>query len=241
MKREIPILFSTPMVQAILAGRKTQTRRVVKDFMLQENEDPEIEEFLKVTVLKSPYGTFGDLLWVRETTKVGTWNHEDHKVAFDYKASPELVKTPWCNYEDIQKFEDLAEKLYDQLDTLGFLPLVNEKTETFNYKWEAGKSPFYWTPSIFMPKEATRIWLENTNVKIERLKDITEQDAIAEGVEPVEGGFKNYLQKPRMLQGLKNWPTAKQSFMSLWESINGVGSSDLNPWVWVISYKRIEK
>jgi hypothetical protein len=132
MKKQIPILFSTSMVQAILEGRKTQTRRVIKDLVIDEESGStyylkhkvafDIHNWKEDILRYCPYGIAEDLLWVRETTKVGSWNHEEFKVAYDYKASPELTKTPWCEFEDIGAFDDLLARLMDKLDELGVEP-----------------------------------------------------------------------------------------------------------------------
>lgn len=194
--KEIPILFSTPMVQAILAGRKTQTRRVVKDKLLQSNKDEFEEEFLLATMAKCPYGQVGDVLWVRETFGQGVSGK------YYYKTKNDMVT------------DELAEQLV--------------------IRW---KSP------RFMTKNAARIWLRITNVRVERLQDISEEDAVAEGVD--NWTWKN-MATPQ------NWmdytdPTspplcsAYDSFCSLWDSINGEQSWNDNPWVWVIKFERIEK
>ena len=98
-----------------------------------------------------------------------------------------------------------------------------------------------WKPSIHMPKAAARIWLEITEIKIERLKNISEEDAKAEGVEIIADGFKNYAKVPKIISTLQCFDKAYYSFLSLWESINGYESSELNPWVWVITFKKVEK
>ncbi len=155
-----PILFSTPMVQAILSGRKTQTRRVIKrftDFGITDH---------------CAYGKVGDILWVRET-----WQKVEH---------PEL------------KYRYRADHL-------------NPTSVT-------------WKPSIFMPKDACRIFLEVTEIKVERLQDISEEDAIAEGVE-VPTYKETELAK------------YKTNFSILWEFINGEESWESNPWVWAITFK----
>lgn len=89
----------------------------------------------------------------------------------------------------------------------------------------------HWKPSIFMPRWASRITLEITGVRVERLNEISEEDAIAEGVEPLSHGFKNYLGADLQCGD------ARMSYMSLWESINGAGSWAKNPWVWCISFQ----
>lgn len=184
------------MVQAILAGRKTQTRRVVKDKLLQSNKDEFEEEFLLATMAKCPYGQVGDVLWVRETFGQGVSGK------YYYKTKNDMVT------------DELAEQLV--------------------IRW---KSP------RFMTKNAARIWLRITNVRVERLQDISEEDAVAEGVD--NWTWKN-MATPQ------NWmdytdPTspplcsAYDSFCSLWDSINGEQSWNDNPWVWVIKFERIEK
>lgn len=94
-----------------------------------------------------------------------------------------------------------------------------------------------WKPSLFMPKEACRIWLEVTNVRLERLQDISEEDAIAEGVisEKIDAihKWKDYSRQGYL-------PIAKFSFFSLWEKINGKESVSENPWVWVYEFKKVE-
>jgi hypothetical protein len=177
MKKEHPILFSTPMVQAILEGRKTQTRRILKPKPIA-NEIVESNQWKRYThvsrkeiianpgfyeiksVHKCPYGETGDLLWVRETFT------EWPKGEFQFRASTRSGD-------------------------------------------ELGK----WKPSIHMPKVAARIWLEITEVKVERLQDISYADAKAEGVE------------------------LPHNFYELWVKINGYESWMTNPWVWVVKFK----
>ena len=192
-----PILFSTEMVQAILAGRKTQTRRVMKP---QPSENVLWSSFGFSTLtpenhiegrgnfpegygskfFKLKYGKPGDLLWVRESfVKFETFN----ETLFSYKASPKT-----------------------DLD-------VN------------------WRPSIHMPKDACRIWLRITNIDVERLKNITEEDAIAEGVEKEEEYFLNYKGNNFV------YDNAIGSFKSLWQSINGDQSWRDNPFVWVVEFE----
>ena len=194
------------MVQAILAGRKTQTRRVVKDDLLidsvgnlcggtinyGQNLDgtPNFKNYAKC---KCPYGQPGDVLWVRETSFYDVDN-EEHRYAADMCKS------------DIEFFKG------------------------------------FWKPSIHMPKAAARIWLEITNVRVERLQEISEEDAIGEGVEiihtaePTVHVYKKYNIKEYL--GTTN-PVV--SFTTLWHSINGPESWNSNPWVWVVEFKQINK
>lgn len=253
-----PILFSTEMVQAILEGRKGQTRRKFKDevfpneseliYVTDTNDGRKLYHFGIKGKQPCPHQgvigeyTKGDVLWVRETWKPGAWNDEDYKVAFDYKASPEIKKTPWSHYADIDRFEQHHTKWIEMLCKMGIEPRkIDTQEERVYWKWLPGQSPFKWQPSIFMPKEACRIFLEVTDVRIERLKNITKLDARNEGISWwVESGrprFKNYLNDGNG----DSFGKAIASFASLWESINGSDSWDKNPWVWVTDFKRIEK
>jgi hypothetical protein len=206
------------MVQAIMEGRKTQTRRIVKPQPPDgcEDNDPCIDwcefdhkkGFQKCYVswetslhpdgfhtVVCPYGKVGDVLWVRETWAPLFVEHG----ATAYKASV-------LNLNGINIKEHIVE----------------------------GR----WRPSIHIPKSRSRIFLEITSIKVERLNDITEKAAIAEGVENHELLFryKDYREADTF------WFTkAVNSFRSLWESINGAESWDSNPWVWVIEFKQIKK
>lgn len=194
-----PILFSTPMVKAILNGKKTQTRRIIKDktalewlnglFMPQYVASRE-NRF-------SPYGYDKDLLWVRETFLL-----DEEEGAYLFKA-------------------DMDQHNIDYL------------------KGE-------WKPSIHMPKAACRLWLEIVDVRAERLQDISEHDAIEEGVlsyTDVTGTrYKDYLTDPSGYgdpdHDFPTVGTAVESYATLWEKINGPGSWAKNDWVWVVEFKR---
>lgn len=188
--KERPILFSGPMVRAILDGRKTQTRRVIKGEhtnvfwnsivvngyggWTNEHGSP----------VRCPYGKPGDRLWVRET--------------FSYR-----------DYGDIGSHDlDKSERWY----------------------WADGSQPTHgnWTrpkPSIHMPRWASRITLKITDMRVERLQDISHRDALAEGVD-------YDVSKPD--------GSPLQRFQQLWESLNGPESWIDNPWVWVVEFKHIE-
>lgn len=238
-----PILFSTPMVQAILEGRKTQTRRIIKSrhesglFRIGKANDATITEITSLdwderpkndtTNDIKPIANIGDILWVRETWKPGSWR-EDGRVAIDYKASPELTHTPWIY---LKGFERYFQKWTDELLKNGSVP-----DETGIHHWYAGKSPLSWKPSIFMPKEASRIFLEVTNVRVEVLQAISEAESIFEGVQLFDTNlYKDYENKHNYLSH------ARISFASLWDSINGFDSWESNPWVWVYEFKVVEK
>jgi hypothetical protein len=206
--KQRPILFSTEMVQAILAGRKTQTRRVVKG--LESLKNPYFQSLVQhatgsitfsslesneVIEPKNPYGQVGDVLWVRETwaRAIGSKELTPFEKATAVEISPERF--------------------------IVFKAESKEETHPEHPEW--GKKR--WKPSIHMPKNAARIWLRITNVRVELLQDISYEDIKAEGA--AEFGCTTHR---------LNWQT-------LWQSINGIDSWNANPWVWVIEFERIEK
>jgi hypothetical protein len=197
--KERPILFSAPMVRSILAGTKTQTRRVVKHPLLcnlsfiVDCSDGWWGDEKGEGQARCPHGKPGDRLWVRESW-AAPHNFDAHRPA-DIPAS-----TRWH---------------YAATEELGGL---------------RGR------PSIHMPRCASRITMEVTGVRVERLQDISEADAVAEGTPCyVCGGPMNGLSEADC-HCFHN--KAKPSdYRALWESINGPGSWDLNPWVWAVDFK----
>jgi hypothetical protein len=212
----IPILFSTIMLQAIIEDRKTQTRRLINP---QPNENG-------ISYMKNP--------------------------PIDWE---QVYKTEWKPWKlETDEGETIALNCpYGQIgDVLWvretFAPILDLKEkplpDAFIYRADFGDEPveWNWKPNIFMPKKACRIFLEITNVRVERLRDISEKDTLKEGIEfnffRGQGvGWKVYG------RGTENQMTAipRISFMSLWVSINGEQSWNDNPWVWAIEFKRIEK
>ena len=203
MQRFKPILFSTPMVQAILEGRKSMTRRIIKtdakkifwnEIVLNgyggycdEHGNP----------VKSKY-SIGDVLWVRETFRV--IEQDFGKPRYEYKATEKI---------------NLTDK---------------------------------WKPSIFMPFDACRIFLKIKNIRVEELQNISNADAFNEGIEwkikfpeehPDLKYYRDYMFKDRFATGILF--EAKHSFKSLWFKINGRESWEENPFVWVISFEKIDK
>lgn len=196
--KETPILFSTPMVQAILAGRKTMTRRVIKP---QPDDVTDYGDRIVWTpdVTKCPYGDAGDRIWVRETHKI-RFNKATNKYQAMYKCGPIRNVSP------------------DKIS-----PATLQKL--------SGLDPTKWRPSIFLFKEFSRILLKIKNIRVERLQDISEQDAKSEGVELAFRGFTNIIQ-----HGAEPLYPYKYRFIDLWVSINGKQSWDANPYVWVIEF-----
>ena len=212
--KERPILFSSPMVRAILAGAKTQTRRVVKQLQGMDPADVRLArtqggypdgvrpvwecDFCEPDIFSTPcpYGQPGDRLWVRET--------------FDISPEP----TGWEGHHWLTYVAD-----GDRIEV--------DCAEFYMGRLKPGKR----YPSIHMPRWASRIMLEITGVRVERLQDISEQDAAKEGVGP--GYVPNSL-------GSTTCVGYRPMFARAWQDINGPGTWAANPWVWVIEFKRIE-
>jgi hypothetical protein len=207
--KHTPILFSTAMVQAILDGRKTQTRRVVKPQPDGFVDDPHYETIVPYNgkivnglplaksvgglspAIKCPYGQPGDVLWVRET---------------------------WCP------------------------DFIDEVVMRYVYKADNNEDRWKWKPSIHMPREAARLFLRIKSVRVERLLEISEEDALAEGIGRIKVPHRNYelVYRDYLHHGVF-FPVPLPSFTSLWQSINGPESWEANPWVWVVEFERITR
>ncbi|WP_152050928.1 hypothetical protein [Tautonia marina] len=226
-----PILFSAPMVRALLDGRKTQTRRILKGST--EFKGPYNPAYLEAHRNADgwkricPYGQPGDLLWVRETFA----DVNDHGCpAILYKADGVTLD-----------FMDIADYLCED----GSLDYDHPHIKKYHYsQWigdvESGEPYHGFHPSIHMPRWASRLTLELTGVRVERLQDISREDAIAEGIEPVLTGAGErcgWLDYEHREAGTGYYIEPTNSYESLWDSINGSGSSDANPWVWVLEFR----
>lgn len=195
-----PIIFSAPMVRAILSGRKSQTRRIVKPQPELcsgcQSCDFKCNHFV-YPLPKCPYGNIETKLWIRETWRPAM---SDSHQCYAYRA-------------------DLSYKCGK--------PMPDDCENILN-----------WRPSIFMPKEAARIFLEVSQVQIQRLHDISEEDALSEGIEPLDDDQNQYI--PAIANNNAYIASsAKEAFQELWQSINGSESWKSNPWVWVISFEQI--
>jgi hypothetical protein len=217
--KERPILFSAPMVRAVLAGTKTQTRRIAKfppttsAFVVSPERDgkwwPTNRGDYVGGGIVCPYGEPGDRLWVRET-------HAQFAVGNRSGVAPQCVAYRATCDED------------------GGFDYVNNGDEIMRLKVTK------WTPAIYMPRWASRITLEVTRVRVERLHDITEEDARAEGVEAMDGMFDEVeLCRIAKIAG-SSYEDARGWFAALWCQINGEDSWRANPWVWVVEFKRME-
>lgn len=238
--RELPIPFSAPMVPPALDGRKTKTRRVVRPQPVVDRVEwakilpgavgwvinangtwrydgqREGQRFAFCGPYRCPYGQPRDRLWVREA-----WRSLDYLDNLSGSAMAEAClaagyKRPWAPIEYIA---DGARVNWEHTGTPPH---------------SAPPQPGRYRHARFMPHWASRITLEITGVRVERLQEISEADAIAEGIIRDRDGWRGAPDLPWFAS-----PIA--AFRSLWESINGVGSWDDNPWVWVVEFRRVEK
>ena len=202
--KETPITFTEQMARAILEGKKTQTRRIVKAQSIFDGMD---EEFKRLQSQHAcHYGKSDDRLWVRET-----WadTNGENGPMISYKAGGDRVLI-----DDSSLFD------YSRYPECGFtISCEDLRRGTYGRSW---KSP------VIMPRWASRITLEITDIRVERLHDITEDDALAEGAGPVlmspYGGLTPY----------------REGFRRIWEALSGAAGWDANPWVWVITFKRCD-
>lgn len=235
--KERPIIFSGPMVRAILDGRKAQTRRIVKPqppARQNEAQFPCIEKHEPLNgvrfwqyagdgtnsseAIRCPYGAPGDRLWVRESWRTAR--------SLDHVRPSNLVAGAPVEY------------------------MADRWNPGFGM-CDKGKG----RPSIFLPRWASRLTLEITGARVERLNEISEEDAYNEGieVEPLDMSIsaKNYLRKDAWFNnwGVESVPDFqyepsetlfRKSYETLWESINGPGSWAANPWIWCVSFRKLE-
>ncbi|HHL3745910.1 TPA: hypothetical protein ACQ8IT_001510 [Klebsiella quasipneumoniae] len=235
--KERGMIFNGEMVRAILDGRKTQTRRIM---------DPQPDDDIERSIFPNPevigwkssrrhkhgsttahfyhYGKPGDRIWVRETWGVVSHAFSDDGLMIDWvpdRPATAIHEMPFGNgyYSGYAIYA--ADGDFTWGDDDGY---------------EDGRS--CWKPSIHMPKAASRILLEITDVRVERLNAISEEDATAEGVPPAGSLLPDY--PGTFLTPKGDFATAKVAFQRLWESIYGEESWKANPWVWVIEFKRVE-
>jgi hypothetical protein len=205
-----PILFSAEMVRAILKGKKTQTRRTIKPVPTFNgggaifDEGDRQEDFVEpywVFPETCKYGKPGDLLWVRETWGA-VW------------PADEPVPLRQC---EIEYRADLP-------------PGCTDRPGEWPADEGSGPEVPKWRPSIYMPRWASRITLEVKGVRVERLQDISEDDARAEGCDPAR-----WIDETDV--GMEGY---REGFARLWNKINGPGAWEANPWVWAISFERVK-
>ncbi len=213
--KERPILFSGPMVRAILEGRKTQTRRILK----HPKHNPKSLNFAGLC----PYGPPGDRLWVRETFCI-----EDG--AGEYPLSDSSYPK---DGRPVQQEDDegaWAVPWYRATDGEPHITTEDQPSDDDRTRWK---------PSIFMPRWASRTLLEVTEVRVQRLQDVSEEDAAQEGVERYKDGSWHIYTSTKSF----GTDSAKRSLETLWDSINGKRPGcdwQSNPWVWAVSFKGVK-
>lgn len=222
--KERPILMNGAMVRAVLNGTKTQTRRILDESKTFRATRPyvnprwedgrwccETPEGMHIIVCinnpeiaeqYSPYGKPGDLLWVRENFQPFLNDDCDGDMRLANWKTGENYNCTYPATDGVHEFVDADDNLRDSVK-----------------------------PSIHMPRWASRILLEIVGIRVERLQDISESDALAEGI-TITGDGAYHVEDDKFRA-----PSAKESYARLWESINGDGSWDANHWVWVIEFK----
>jgi len=230
-----PMLFSGQMVRALLAGTKTQTRRVVKEPLwatpftlhLFDGEPWAQDPFRGDRNVPCHYGKPGDELWVREACRAEELS--DGQDGTRYRAD--------AVFRSIENSREAADAWID-LKAYG------------KSKRHDGHLAGPWVPSIHMPRWASRINLQITGVRVERLQDISEADALAEGISSVRTPEWDACHFPvwhREFEQVRATgakpplgPMPSQAYAALWDEINGPGAWALNPWVWVVEFKRVQ-
>lgn len=222
MSKDYPVFFNDEMVRAILLGRKSQTRRVIKLSHERGMNNPVVRgrngEISSVSCrlapMLCPYGQPGDRLWVRETwALLGNedgccvdWN--DNLCKGDEKLAARIYRAS-------------CERLPGDYGLWSIPDDADWKPHTENQKFEGA-----WRPSIHMPRWASRLLLEITDVRVERLKCISDADALREGCSTAS---------------MKSGDNLADVFGRLWSSIYGEESWQANPWVWMIEFKRVDE
>lgn len=244
--KERGMIFNSEMVRAILDGRKTQTRRIMKVqpesnqlgllLITDSTKHSDIGKYhwaesnatgnhVRSKLFSSPFGAVGERIWVRETwatlgNEEGSYvDWEDNLCKGDERSAARIYRAS-CE----QRPGDYG--LWSIPDDAYWKPHTKE------HKFEGA-----WRPSIHMPRWASRILLEITDVRVERLNAISEEDARAEGI--IDGGCLN-CGEPEPCGCANPEPDATDAFAYLWQSIYGQDNWNANPWVWVIEFKRVE-
>lgn len=248
MNNEKPILFSAPMVRAILEGRKTQTRRIVNPSKVLDAGQKRIGfEFSMVDAVA------GDLAWIAAIGAASTKSklkamkelHREQQLNVPVRHPADDKDEPWS--------ECPRNRVYSPY-TVGMRLWVKETWSCMEKEPTAGCEVAYradlnggssqvwepWKPSLFMPRWASRITLEVTEVRVQRLNDIPAEDCIAEGIdyESHKCGCEPCAMTSTICPASAS--SLIEAYRSLWESINGLGSWEKNSWVWCITFKRIQ-
>ncbi|HDH1795091.1 hypothetical protein [Klebsiella quasipneumoniae] len=240
------MIFNAEMVRAILDGRKTQTRRVMKVqpesnqlgllLITDSTKHSDIGKYhwaesnatgnhVRSKLFSCPFGAVGDRIWVRETWAI-LGNEDGCCIDWEEKL---------CKADERSAARIYRASCEQRPGNYGLWSIPDDadwKPHTKDYQYEGA-----WRPSIHMPRWASRILLEITDVRVERLNAISEEDARAEGI--IDGGCLN-CGEPEPCGCANPEPDATDAFAYLWQSIYGQESWNANPWVWVIEFERVE-
>lgn len=220
MRTERPIPFSAPMVRAILSGQKTVTRRVVKGCQIPKEDTSEpIGARLRWTAVGQHDPRYGFIV-AGSTADECAAELASHGVCPYGRRSERLWVRETCFINDYRQ----AGVPVDERAGIDVVYRADPLPD-----WEGEESLITWRPSIHMPRWASRILLEITDVRVERLHDITEEQALAEGVMSAE----------RDIDPDGNDYSPLELFGGLWVKLNGMDSWSANPWVWVVEFRRI--
>ncbi|HBV7913469.1 TPA: hypothetical protein MD621_003162 [Klebsiella variicola] len=241
------MIFNAEMVRAILDGRKTQTRRIMKVqpesnqlgllLITDSTKHSDIGKYhwaesnatgnhVRSKLFSCPFGAVGDRIWVRETWAI-LGNEDGCCIDWEEKL---------CKADERSAARIYRASCEQRPGNYGLWSIPDDadwKPHTKDYQYEGA-----WRPSIHMPRWASRILLEITDVRVEQLNAISEEDATAEGVPPAGSLLPDY--PGTFLTPKGDFATAKVALQRLWESIYGEESWKANGWVWVISFKRVE-
>ena len=237
--KERPILFSAPMVTALLDGRKTQTRRIVKRqpvrmssrFIGDKAEwwywkggaklvglgygadyvHTQRDAFEAACRACCPYSQIGERLWVKATFMM-------------FERAETMVSNAGGPFRPNGEYIPGGVGYRADLDECGQVPVTDGKLTV----WRTPKGP--WRPSLFMPRALSRLTLEITDVRVQRVEDINEEDAIAEGMLDREAAKK---------AGGGHFLTPRLRFLNLFYDINKRAPRDANPWVWALTFKKV--
>lgn len=240
------MIFNAEMVRALLSGRKTQTRRIMKVqpesnqlgllLITDSTKRSDIGKYhwaesnatgnhVRSKLFSCPFGAVGDRIWVRETWAI-LGNEDGCCIDWEEKL---------CKADERSAARIYRASCEQRPGNYGLWSIPDDadwKPHTKDYQYEGA-----WRPSIHMPRWASRILLEITDVRVERLNAISEEDARAEGI--IDGGCLN-CGEPEPCGCANPEPDATDAFAYLWQSIYGQESWNANPWVWVIEFERIE-
>jgi len=243
VRKEHAIIFNGLSVRAILEGRKTQTRRVMNPQPYNLEGMAVLWKGRPVDIEGCPYGKVGDRLWVKETWRIDGWDPEYGIRRIQYRADGTLREPEgyWPDTGNEIKDQDAWERYWlqcaeDAQKVLGDPTMEHGWDGDPGWEWEPGDGPCRWRGGRYMPRWASRITLEITGIRVQRLQDISFEDCVAEGCDKAWKGFDPNCPVP----GCTGWHYGeKYHFQTLWDKINAKREFGWyrNPWVWALEFR----